>query len=61
LVFNAATGSPRNCSIAAITAASMVVVLSLAVNHSFMDALLGPGIKRDLGQIAVDFWRKRAL
>src|SRR6266849_2757744 len=41
LVFNDATFKPRNSSIARTTAGSMDTVLSLAVNHTSMDALLG--------------------
>src|ERR1700694_4926913 len=41
LVFKAATFKPRNSSIARPTAGSMDTVLSLAVNHSSMDALSG--------------------
>src|ERR1700693_4847732 len=40
-VFKAATFKPRNSSIARTTAGSMDTVLSLAVNHSSMDALWG--------------------
>src|SRR6202521_567734 len=63
LVFKAATFKPRNSSIARTTAGSMDTVLSLAVNHSSMDALLSREPRHELSakDLAQHFHRQEEV